>query len=329
MLTAPDFQQKQIVVALISHGEKLSFKNDNIVITNEEGIRYQSTCYRLFALFVVGHITVTTGLLQRAKKFGFSIVFLTHGLTPYGSWQAKAEGNVLLRRKQYSYTSTAIAQQLVANKIQQQIEVLQKRRDKSDTLKEAISQLEGYQARLPNDDLDFEQILGIEGIASRVYFQQMFDEIGWSGRKPRVKSDIANCLLDIGYTQLFNLIDALLNLYGFDTYQGVYHQVFYQRKSLVCDLVEPFRPLVDDCIHKAYMLKQIHEVDFDLTNGQYSLKVSESKHYIGLLLKSLLENKQEIFMYIQGYYRAFMQDKPIENYPVFKQGKTCSSSHTI
>jgi CRISP-associated protein Cas1 len=324
MLTAPDFQQKQIVVALISHGEKLSFKNDNIVITNDDGIKYQSTCYRLFALFVVGHITVTTGLLQRAKKFGFSIVFLTHGLTPYGCWQVKAEGNVLLRRKQYAYTSNAIAQHLVSNKIDQQIEVLQKRRNKSEALKEAIFQLESYKGRLPNDTLDLEQILGIEGIASRVYFQQMFDEIGWRGRKPRVKPDIANCLLDIGYTQLFNFIDALLNLYGFDTYQGVYHQVFYQRKSLVCDLVEPFRPLVDDCIRKAHMLKQIHDEDFDFNNGQYLLKVSESKKYIALLLKSLLENKQEIFMYIQGYYRAFMQDKPIESYPVFKEGKTCS-----
>ncbi len=323
MLTAPDFQQKQIVVAMISHGEKMSFKNDNLVITNEAGIKFQTTCYRLFTLFVVGHITVTTGLLQRAKKFGFSIVFLTHGLTPYGSWQAKTEGNVLLRRKQYTYGGTEIAQHIIANKVEQQIEVLQKRRDKSVELKEAIVQLQSYRARLPSVDLNFEQILGIEGIASRVYFQQMFNEIGWKGRKPRVKADIVNVLLDIGYTQLFNLIDALLNLYGFDTYQGVYHQTFFQRKSLVCDLVEPFRPLVDDCIRKAYNLNQIDNKHFDFTNGQYSLKISESKHYISLLLKSLLDNKQQIFIYIQTYYRAFMQSKPIENYPVFRLGITC------
>lgn len=86
MLSAPDFQQKQIIFAMLSHGEKLSFKNDNIVVTNDEGIRFQTTCYKLFAVFIVGHITITSGLLQRAKKFGFSIVLLTHGLSPYGSW---------------------------------------------------------------------------------------------------------------------------------------------------------------------------------------------------------------------------------------------------
>ena len=78
MLSLPDFREKQIILALLSHGDKMSFKNDNIIITNEDKkIKHQSTCYRLFSLFVVGHFTVTTGLLQRAKKFGFSIVFRT------------------------------------------------------------------------------------------------------------------------------------------------------------------------------------------------------------------------------------------------------------
>ena len=51
--------------------------------------------------------------------------------------------------------------------------------------------------------------------------------------------------MDIGYTYLFNFIDALLRLYGFDTYLGFYHKEFYQRKSLVCDVVEPFRCIID------------------------------------------------------------------------------------
>lgn len=134
MLSLPDFEQKKIIVALLSHGERMSFKNDNIIITNEDGIKHQSSCYRLFALFVVGHMTITTGLLQRAKKFGFSITLLSHGLIPYGSWLARAEGNVLLRKKQYSYESMQIAQYLMVNKIDQQIQALKKRRNKSDLM---------------------------------------------------------------------------------------------------------------------------------------------------------------------------------------------------
>jgi CRISP-associated protein Cas1 len=324
MLSAPDFEQKKIIVALLGHGEKLSFKNDNIIITSEGEIRHQSSCYRLFALFVVGHVTITTGLLQRAKKFGFSIVLMTHGLIPYGNWLSKVEGNVLLRKKQYNYQGMDIAQHLVSNKIEQQIKTLKKRRGKSKELRKSIESMQNYLARLPDPELGIQEILGIEGIASRVYFQNMFNEMNWKGRKPRAKQDIANLLLDIGYTQLFHFIDALLNLYGFDTYQGVYHQVFYQRKSLVCDLVEPFRPIVDQSVRNAYKLGQIHEEDFDYINGQYKIFGKKSQPYIALLLKALLEQKQEIFLYVQSYYRAFMQNKPIEQYPVFVGKRTCS-----
>ena len=323
MLSTPDFEQKKIMVVLLSHDEKLSFKNDNIIVTNADGTKHQSSCYRLFSLFIVGHLTMTTGLLQRAKKYGFSIVLMTHGLIPYGSWLAKAEGNVLLRKKQYAYQDNDIAQHLIGNKIDQQIEMLSRRRKKSVTLRQTLRSLREYRERLPNQAYSLQEILGIEGIASRVYFQSMFDEMNWQGRKPRAKLDITNLLLDIGYTQLFHIIDALLNLYGFDTYQGVYHQVFYQRKSLVCDLVEPFRPLIDLHVRNAHKLGQVHEDDFSYVNGQYRIFGKKSQPYISFLLKAILKYKREIFLYIQSYYRAFMQDKPIERYPVFTCGRLC------
>ncbi|AWB68457.1 hypothetical protein C2869_19520 [Saccharobesus litoralis] len=317
MLSAPDFSQKQIIVAMLSYGEKLSFKNDNVVVSNQDGIRFQTTCHKLFAIFVVGHISITSGLLQRAKKFGFSIVLLTHGLSPYGNWFAKAEGNVVLRKKQYLYDDLQIAQRLVANKLASQIAALNRRRKKSPELKQAIKKLRQYSERLPNSNLDLQGVLGVEGIASRVYFSHMFDEMDWRGRKPRVKHDVTNLLLDVGYTQLFNIVEAMLNLYGFDLYQGVYHQTFYQRKSLVCDLVEPFRPVVDLAIRNAYKLSQINKEDFSFVQNQYRIIGKPAQPYIAILLKAIMAHKDQMFLYIQQYYRAFMQDKPIDGYPWF------------
>ena len=324
MLSAPDFQSKQIIIALLSRGEKLSFKNDNVVIRDVDNIiKHQSTCYRLFALFLVGHVTITSGLLHRAKRFGFSIHLLSHNLKHYGSWQSATEGNVVLRRKQYEFSGLDIAQHIVANKIEQQIALLKSRRQKSDRLKEGIRQLQQYHSQLPSSDYGLQEILGVEGIASRVYFSHLFINCDWKGRKPRVKHDITNLLLDIGYTLLFNMIDNILNLYGFDTYQGVYHQTFYQRKSLVCDLVEPFRPIIDKQIVKAWSLGQIKEVDFDYYRQQYCLQGEASKHYTSMLLKALLYHKEPMFDYVQKYYRVFMRNKSIEEYPVFS-GISCS-----
>ncbi len=318
MLTAPDFKEKQIVFAILSHGEQLSFKNDNVIIRDRKGIKHQSSCYRLFALIIVGHITITSGLLMRSKKFGFSIILLSHGLAPYGMWMAQAEGNVLLRQKQYDYNIPDIAKYLVERKIEQQINTLKTIRQKSEEQKNAIEHLVKYQSRINISPVSIQDLLGLEGMASKIYFKNYFGDIGWNGRKPRTKVDLPNVLLDIGYTQLFYLMEVLLNLYGFDIFKGFYHQIFYQRKSLVCDMVEPFRPWVDRRIRKAFRLNQIHEDDFLKKNDQYFIFGEKAKPYLAFLLKNLLKQKNTMFYFVQSFYRAFMQGKPIDEYPGIK-----------
>ncbi len=318
MLSWPDFKEKQIVLALLSHGDKLSFRNDNVIITDEnKKIKHQSTCYRLFSLFVIGHSNITTGLLARAKKFGFSIVFMNHSLKPYAFWGVPAEGNTLLRRRQYSYTSLDIAVGLVKNKIGNQKRALQKTRDKDKQIQETIQSLSQYTKKLSTNNLSLKEILGVEGIASKIYFQSLFKNFRWRARKPRAKIDISNCLLDIGYTLLFNFMEGLLSLYGFDVYKGVYHTEFYQRKSLVCDLIEPFRPLIDYRLRKAYKLNQIKENDFNVSQGQYRIFGKKSLPYLGFFIEELISNKEEVFKYVQSYYRSFIRDATISKYPYF------------
>lgn len=318
MLGYPDFKEKQIVLALLSHGDKLSFKNDNIIITDaDKNIKHQSSCYRIFSLFVVGHLTVTTGLLQRAKRFGFSIIFMNHNLKPYAFWNASAEGNVLLRKKQYAYNSQDIAKKLVQNKIFNQIKVLQKIRKREKQVNKTIHSLKEYKEKLLTNPLTLKEILGLEGIASKIYFQSLFKEYEWRARRPRTKMDKTNSLLDIGYTLLFHFIEGLSNLYGFDIYQGVYHKTFYQRKSLVCDLIEPFRPVIDDRLRKAYRLGQIKSDDFTVSQGQHILFGKKSLPYLGFFIEALISNKQDLFRYIQSYYRSFIRSRSIEEYPYF------------
>lgn len=143
MISTKDFEHKQILFVLLEEGEKVSFKNDNIIILNKEGkIKHQSTCYLLFALFVSGHICVTSGLLERAKKFCFSIIFMSYTLRPYAMLPARAEGNVILRRKQYEYQSFELGAHIISNKIHNQNAVLKKIREKSSELKKVIATLE-------------------------------------------------------------------------------------------------------------------------------------------------------------------------------------------
>lgn len=318
MLSLPDFREKQIVFTFPRKGETFSFRNDNIIIRGaDKKIIYQSSCYRLFALYIVGHVTLTTGLLQRSKKFGFSIVFMSMTLRVYGIWGSQTEGNFLLREKQYNYSSLDIASHLIRNKIENQIFLLKQIRQKDELTKETIDRLYGFQHSLENKSLDLYKILGLEGIASREYFKVLFQDCNWVVRRPRVKHDPINSLQDTGYTMLFNFIDGLLGLYGFDVYKGVYHQLFFQRKSLVCDLVEPFRPIIDSRIKKAHSLKEIKEDQFTMVNKQYRILGKKAQPCVNFLLRAILGHKETMFLYIQQYYRCFIREKPIEEYPVF------------
>ena len=270
----------------------------------------------MLALWIVGHCTVTSGLLERSKKFAFPIYLLSVNFRSIGVWSTPTDGNYFLREKQYSYQGLDIAKNIVRNKIQNQIILLKSIRKKEENLKHSLELMQDYENQT-NDFEKLQELSGIEGVSSRLYFSEWYADMEWKGRKPRAKRDPINVLLDIGYTFLFYLVENMLNLYGFDIYKGVYHQFFYQRKSLVCDLVEPFRCMVDKQVKNAYNLSRIKKDDFEVKNGQYFLKYTKSKDYTRWLLQAIVDIKEGIFLYTQGYYRAFIREKNINDYPIF------------
>jgi CRISPR-associated protein Cas1 len=319
MIDKTDFVKKQIVFYFPSQGDKMSFQNDNLVIKDKDKkIKFQVTCYRIFIIFVVGDTTITTGLISRAKKFGFSLCLMNRNMKMYQFLSARMEGNTLLRGRQYDYHGMEVGRYIILNKIMNQRKVLMDFRNKNEWIKEGVEKLDNLIINLQESEMDLYQILGIEGSAARTYFPRVFDNVKWNGRKARIKCDYVNASLDIGYTILFNIVDALLNAYGFDEYYGVLHKCFYMRKSLVCDLMEPMRPIVDYATRKAINLKQIKEDDFQIYNHRYVLNWNKSPDYTHMYLKAILEHKEDIFLYIQGYYRAVMKNKDISEYPVFR-----------
>lgn len=236
----------------------------------------------------------------------------------YSVIKAGLEGNNLLHKKQYEYNGLGLARLIIYNKILNQRNTLNQIRKKTDYLKEGIALLDEYLERLSaTDDWNRNTLLGIEGNAAKVYFPRVFENTKWKSRKPRIKFDYINSLLDIGYTILFNFIDCILNVYDFDVYQGVLHTNFYMRKSLVCDLMEPFRPIIDWRVRKGINLGQFKEEDFLVVSNQWQLEYKKSNVYSMIFLEDLLENKECIFLYLRSYYRAFMKGKDASEFPIF------------
>lgn len=313
--------EKQVLIIESDSSKKLKFSNSNLQVFDENNkIVLQHSCHKIFLVFVIGEYSITSVLVKHLKKFSVPVIFLNYNLRCYFSIVPDNRGNFLLREKQYGCSyDFSIAKKIIYNKMQNQLFLMKSLRYKTADEVEAIACLEALLAKVPFSRVSAE-LMGVEGNASKLFFETYFKNMGFTGRRPRCKTDIYNVLLDIGYTCLFNFVEANLELYGFDTYRGFFHKQFYQRKSLVCDVIEPFRCLIDRRVRKSYNLKQIDPDHFGFGNGQYYLKRAYSKKYSQLFLKEILSHKESIFLYVQSFYRAFIREKSLDDYPLFVLG---------
>lgn len=312
MMSLPDFKEKQILFISTKESDinKVKFSNDNICFTIDEQIENQISCHKIFAVFIIGECSLTTVFIRNCRKYGISIFLMNRNFQTYANIISKAEGNYLIRQKQYfasEKNNLVSAQKLVCNKIQNQIHLLKTSKLETQTLFDLQQKTKEVSS--------FNDLLGTEGAASKLFFKSYFAKIGWYRRLPQTKIDITNLLMDIGYTFLFNFIDGMIGIYGLDSYIGFYHKLFFQRKSLSCDLMEPFRCIIDKEILKSYNLQQINEKDFKVVKGNYRMDTKSRDKYLEIFAIAIMDSKKDIFCYVRDYYYHIMNGA---DFPIFK-----------
>ncbi|MDR2234418.1 MAG: type V CRISPR-associated endonuclease Cas1 [Tannerella sp.] len=320
MFTHKDIAYRSIFVINSLEEKNLRVMNGELLL---EDVQQKKTLTKLpfqkiLALFVIGHITVTTALIDKCRLHGIPLVVMKPNFRPVFFYSITAEANYLLRQKQYEYAKAdmQIAKILVENKIQNQLRLLEKTRLKNPKITKAKEKCLNY---LPMISLvtDYDSLMGMEGSAAKAFFAAFFEQHDWNIRSPRTKIDPVNATLDIGYTILFNYIETFTRLFGFDPYVGVYHRLWFRRKSLICDLVEPFRCLIDGQVRKAFNTKQCSADDFLLIKNEYILKREKNSNYTKMFYDVLVSRKSDVFKYMQSYYRCFMGRKSVPEYPQF------------
>lgn len=306
-----DFLQKQILFVFPKDDKvnKIHFYNENIRFLENDKPVNQVSCHNVLAIFIVGDISITSVLLKKLQDFGISIFFMNHNFEVRAVVNSNAEGNYILRQKQYFIADDLkIAKRILKNKILNQAYLIRKQSN-------YFSQMDKINKKI-DKAVNNQELLGIEGSFSKKYFSIIFNEIGWKNRLPRTKHDIPNYLLDIGYSILFNVIDAELRLFGFDTYRGYFHKLFFQRKSLTCDIIESFRPLIDRQLASSYNLKQVNPKDFIFKNGRYFLNFDSSQKYAQIFSQVIMNYKKEIYQYIYDFYKSIFNES--DDYPIFR-----------
>ena len=324
MFTHKDIEMRTIfVVNCIEHDRSLRVNSGELMLEELEGDKKKTLTkfpfQKLLALFIIGHITVTTPLIDKCKKYGVALVVMKPNLRPVFFLANSAEANYLLRKKQFEYSTEdlSIAKCIVYNKVLNQKAALSKTRKKDSYTVDAIKQCDAALDTLPDID-EYNQLMGLEGTVAKTYFSAYYQNQNWKGRHPRMKSDVLNVTLDIGYSILFNFMESFIRMFGFDLYVGVYHRLWFKRKSLVCDLMEPFRCIIDHATLLAFNRKQFSEKDFKLIKQEYHLKYENCADYYKVFYDELIAKKMDIFKFVQQYYRYFMGCKSVKEYPIFE-----------
>jgi CRISPR-associated protein Cas1 len=190
-------------------------------------------------------------------------------------------GDVQRRLTQYQYALNhpfclQMATRLVMLKVTRQRAVLQQalstRPELSLILTRAIKLLDRSLITLTDTTLDSLTVLnGIEGAAAKAYFQgytALFaDSLHFSARNRRPPKDPVNAILSLSYTLVHHEAVNVLKMYGLDSALGFYHQPFYGRQSLACDVIEPLRPYLDRWIWRLFA-QQTLRVDHFINDEQ-------------------------------------------------------------
>jgi len=301
-----------------SAGTRVGKSGDELVITPRDGPAERARLGQISQLAVLGHVQVSTQAIEAALGRGIPICYFSSGGWFYGMTTGLLHKNVELRRLQFRtadspQASLSLARSFIVAKIRNCRTFL--RRNASDVPVQAIDMLR----RLADEAGECgaaESLLGIEGTAARVYFENLplllkrpddsgnlaFDFAGRNRRPPR---DPVNALLSLAYSLLAKDLTIIAQAVGFDPFLGFYHRPRYGRPALALDLMEDFRPIVvDSVVLQLVNTGEIRGQDFLQRGGACTLTPAGRKRVLGVFERRMESTIiHPLFGYAASYRR--------------------------
>ncbi|MCY2987589.1 MAG: CRISPR-associated endonuclease Cas1 [Planctomycetota bacterium] len=296
-------------------GETLKIK-DKDKDKDKEKVVQEVRLNEICQLSLMGNIQITTQAIQALCEAEIPIAYFSMGGWFYGITQGLGVKNIFLRREQFRLADVPafclrLARALVAGKIANQRTLLQ--RNHVEPPATVLAQMKCMQQDAEHAD-SLERLLGYEGNAARLYFQNFagmlkvgdreagaelreadqaaqrpngseppvatglsFDFANRNRRPPR---DPVNALLSLAYSLLAKDLTIVTQTVGFDPYLGYFHQPRFGRASLGLDLMEPFRPLIaDSSVLSAINTRMVTLQDFVRTGNAVALTADGRKKF--------------------------------------------------
>ncbi len=266
-------------LSLTEQGTALHADGDLLAVRRGEAVLHRVRAAELQQVLVFGRVELSSGAMALLLRRGIDVAFLTSRGNFRGRLAGRASKNVALRLAQYRQVSDpafclGVARRVVAAKVKSQREVLLRaqRRLRDEPLAVALGKLRllGHRAEAA---ADLEVLRGLEGQAAAAYFGQFDkllrnDQFRFQHRTRRPPRDPVNACLSFGYAVLGSIAETEVQRCGLDPLLGFFHQPAYGRPSLMLDVLEEFRPLVDTLVLRLLNRRQLAPADFEQRTGQ-------------------------------------------------------------
>lgn len=230
----------------------LSLKDNQLVIQLKGSEQVVTRAIEDIGVVVVENpqVNLTIPLLNALVENNVSVVFCDSKQMPK-SMLMSLEGNTTLQES-YRYqieasqpTKKQLWKQLVESKIRNQAALLRKLDKDADTLKP-------FYMNVKSGDSD-----NREGLASRLYWPLL---MGNDFRRER-EGVPPNQMLNYGYTILRAAVARALIGSGLYPAFGLFHRNRYNAFPLADDVMEPYRPFVDEIVYHLYFDGATSELD--------------------------------------------------------------------
>ncbi len=184
--------------------------------------------------------SVTTALISELIKNKIKVIFCDEKQNPHAelvSLYGCHDSSLKIKRQAQweAINKQRVWTEIVAQKIKKQAENLSHFGLKeSGMLHEYLRQLE------------FNDASNREGHAAKVYFNALFGK-----SFSRSDDTLTNAALNYGYSILLSCFNREVVNNGYLTQLGLFHDNMFNPFNLSCDLMEPFRPMVDKLVKTA------------------------------------------------------------------------------
>ena len=217
---------------------RLSYKNEHMLIRGEKDISVYIP--EIDTLLVATTQCVTSAVLMcELLKNKVNIVFCDEKHNPFSQLLSLAgsynsSGKIAEQMAWTTENKTAAFDALIRQKILNQASMLKKAEKHAES-----EMLIGYAADLKEND-----VTNREGFAAKVYFNSLF---GPDFTRDRICS--VNAALNYGYTVLLSCVNREVVAAGYLTQLGIHHRNDMNSFNYSCDLIEPFRVIVDEYVY--------------------------------------------------------------------------------